>query len=416
VVVVLIVAAGAPWESAALAVLGARSDVVVLKRCVDVDDLLATAAAGQSDVAVVGLDTPGFDMPATDHLRRHGVRPVAVSPAGAHLEAGRVRGAQIGAPVVVAEDDLDGLVDAVRRPVEPPSPPLPRAEQPTAPGGAGGRVVTVWGPAGAPGRTTVATGLAAVLAIRAPTVLVDADPYGGSVAQVLGVLDEVSGLLAATRLAGAGTLTEGFGTLQRFLDERLSVVTGLPRPDRWTEVRPGTVEAVLDVAREHGHVVVDTGFSLEQDPAADYGSRPGRNQLTVDALAAADEVVAVGTADPVGLSRLARGLVELRETVGPVPIRLVVNRMRPTLGWTERDVTSMVSGFARPVALHFLPEDRDVVDRALVTGRTLTESAPDSALVGALTEVAEAIVPRGGATSGRRRWVRRRTAGGGPPR
>lgn len=417
-VVVLIVAAGASWESAALAALGARSDVVVLKRCVDVDDLLATAAAGQADVAVVGLDAPGFDVPATDHLRRHGVRPVAVSPAGATLEAGRVHGARIGAATVVAADDVDGLVEAVRRPPEPAPPPVPSspAVQPPTPGTAEGRVVAVWGPAGAPGRTTVATGLAAVLATRTATVLVDADPYGGSVAQVWGVLDEVSGLLAATRLAGTGTLEQGFGSLRRGLDQRLSVVTGLPRPDRWTEVRPGTVEAVLEVARARGHVVVDTGFSLEEDPATDYGSRPGRNQLTVEALTSADEVVAVGTADPVGLGRLARGLVELRETVGPVPVRLVVNRMRPTLGWSERDVAAMVSGFARPVGLHFLPEDREAVDRALVTGRTLTESAPDSALVKALTQVAEALTPQRGVATGRRGWLRRRRAAGAHPR
>jgi len=193
------------------------------------------------------------------------------------------------------------------------------------------------------------------------------------------------------------------------------VVTGLPRPDRWTEVRPGTVEAVVEVARCRGHVVLDTGFSLEDDPATDYGSRPGRNQLTVDALTAADEVVAVGTADPVGLSRLARGLVELHEVVGRVPVRVVVNRMRPTLGWAERDVASMIAGFARPVGLHFLPEDRETVDRALVTGRTLTESAPDSALVRALVELAEAIAPVPGASS-RRGWVRRRTAGAARPR
>ena len=43
------------------------------------------------------------------------------------------------------------------------------------------------------------------------------------------------------------------------------------------------------------------------------GARPGRNQMTLGALEAADEVVVVGAADPVGLSRLARGLVELRE-------------------------------------------------------------------------------------------------------
>ena len=36
--------------------------------------------------------------------------------------------------------------------------------------------------------------------------LLDADPYGGAVGQHLAVLDEVSGLLAAARLANAGEL------------------------------------------------------------------------------------------------------------------------------------------------------------------------------------------------------------------
>ena len=222
----------------------------------------------------------------------------------------------------------------------------------------------------------------------------DADPYGGSVAQVLGVLDEVSGLLAASRLAAGGTLAERFDSVARRLDDRLAVVTGLPRPDRWTEVRAGTVEALLDVARTRGDVVVDTGFGLAEG-GLDLG-RPGRDALTVEALGAADEVLVVGTADPVGLSRLARGLVDLREVMGPVPVRLVVNRMRSTLGWSEQDVASMVAGFGHPVSLHFLPDDRDAVDRALVTGRSLTESAPDSSLVRALAVLADAVVPGAG--------------------
>lgn len=403
-VVVLIVAAGAGWESGVLAALDRRSDVVVLKRCMDVDDLLATSSSGQADVAVVGLDAPGLDVSAVDHLRRHGVRAVAVSPGGLALEAGRERGAAIGAASVVADDDVDGLVTAVRRPATPPPPPLTAPDPDEGqPEGVDGRVVAVWGPAGAPGRTTVATGLAAVLATRSPVTLVDADPYGGSVAQVLGVLDEVSGLLAASRLMSGGRPDAGLGGVARAIDARLSVVTGLPRPDRWTEVRPGAVETLLEVAGRRGHVVVDTGFGLDAD-ALDLG-RPARDALTLEVLGAADEVVVVGTADPVGLSRLARGLVDLREAVGEVPVRMVVNRMRPTLGWSERDVASMVSGFGQPVSMHFVPDDRDAVDRALVTGRTLTESAPDAPVVRALAELADAVLPGSANGTGRRlRW------------
>jgi len=398
--VVLLLAAGASWETRALSVLGARRDLVVLKRCVDVDDLLATATSGQADTAVVAVEAPGFDIGAVDHLTAHGVRAVAV----VGDEQGTVRASRIGVRTTVPVDELHDLPEAVTRDREPDLEPPPEAPAPAAPHSRG-RIITVWGPAGAPGRTTVATTLAAVVGGRARTTLVDADPYGGTVAQALGVLDEVSGLLAAARLAGSGMLEERFAGVQRALDRQLSIVTGLPRPDRWTEVRAGTVELLAETAARHGHVVLDTGFGLDDDDAS---GRPGRNHLTRAALDVADEVLVVGTADPVGLSRLARALVELREHRPTVRARVVVNRMRPTIGWTERDVSQMLADFAHPVGLHFLPDDRATVDRALVTGRTLPETDAGSPLATAVALVADAVLPR---APGPARPVRPRTAG-----
>jgi MinD-like ATPase involved in chromosome partitioning or flagellar assembly len=254
-------------------------------------------------------------------------------------------------------------------------------------------VFTVWGPAGAPGRTTVATSLAAGLARRGlATTVVDADPYGGAVAQHLGVLDEVSGLLSAARLTSDGALEAGFGSCRRSLGDHLDVVTGLPRPDRWREVRSGVVEHLLEVAAGHGQVVVDTGFSLEDDPSGDLLARPARNHLTLGALDVADEVVVVGSADPVGLSRLARGLVDLRDRVAGVPVRVVVNRMRAGLGWSEREVAGMVEGFARLADVHFVPDDRAAADKALASGTSLVD-AGDSEAARALAGVADALVP-----------------------
>jgi len=389
VVVVLILAAGADWESPALTLLADRADVVVLKRCVDVPDLLATAAAGQADVAVVAIDSPGLDRSAVDLLRGHGVRPVAVLPGGPDLDGAALRATRIGVRALVGDHELDALADLVAVGEEPDD-TLARsvADEPT-PARSPGRVVAVWGPSGAPGRTTLAVGLAAELARDRRTILVDADPWGGSVAQQLGIVDEVSGLLAATRLVATGQLRERFGGLQRSLDHRLSVITGLPRADRWVEIRSGVVDHLLDVARSHGHVVVDTGFSLEHDPATD-GGRAGRNTMTLESLEAADEVVVGGDADPVGLARLARGLVELREATGRCDVRVVVNRMRPTLGWAEQDIAGMLGGLARITGLHFLPDDRAAVDRALVAGRSLAEVG-DSAVGRALAGVAAAL-------------------------
>jgi MinD-like ATPase involved in chromosome partitioning or flagellar assembly len=397
-VVALIVASGATWEPEALRLLGDHPAVVVLKRCVDVDDLLAAATAGQADVAVVGLDAPGLDRAAVDHLRSHGVRAVAVASHGAALDGGRLRASRVGIPVVVADDRLDTLADVlladdgpptqVRRPAAPEPLGPPAAAAPVV----AGRVVAVWGSSGS-GRTTVAAALAAEIARRRRTaVLVDADPYGGAVAQQLGILDEVSGLLAAVRLDAAGRLEERLGSVQRGLDRHLSVVTGLPRADRWVEVRSGTLESLLGLARERAEVVVDTGFSLEEDPVADLGGRPGRNHLTLAAIDAADDVLVVGGADPVGLSRLARGLVEVRERRAGRPVQVVVNRMRPTLGWSEREIVAMVADFARPSAIHFLPDDQAAVDRAAVAGRTLAEGG-DSELGRAVARVVDGLLP-----------------------
>jgi hypothetical protein len=203
-------------------------------------------------------------------------------------------------------------------------------------------------------------------------------------------MDEVSGLLSAARLATSGALEARFTTVQRGVDGWLSVVTGLPRPDRYAEVRSGTVEHLLELARGQAKVVVDTGFSIEDDPGPEYAARPGRNQLTLGAIEVADELIVVGSADPVGLSRLARALVDVRERTSGAPLRVVVNRMRPTLGWSEKDIAGMVSGFARLSGLHFLPDDRAAVDRALVSGRMLVEMG-ESALTRAVADLVDAL-------------------------
>lgn len=396
VTVVLIVSTGAAWEARALAALQASSATVVLKRCVDVADLLASASTGQAHVAVLAADLAGLDHTVVDDLGRYGVRVVGVAT---DTELTRPRAARIGVVTLLEAGRVDEVATLVASlPADPtvlPDPPgvVPGAEAgeeaPTTPaGGTPGRVIAVWGPGGAPGRTTLAGAVAAELARRGlSTLLVDADPYGGAVAQQLGILDEVSGLLAAARLVTAGTVEQRFTTVQRRLSDRLRVITGLPRPDRWTEVRPGTLTALVECARRDAQVVVDTGFSIEPDPAADLG-RPARNDLTREALEMADEVVLVGAADPVGLARLARAITDLRELLPDVAPRVVVNRMRPSLGWREADVVAMLAGFGPSSGVHFLPDDQPAVDRALVAGRLLVESgeSPLTRSVGALLD------------------------------
>jgi len=399
---VLLLAGGASWEADVLQALG-QAGIVVTKRCVDVPDLMASASAGGAGVAVVAGEVPHLDAEAVMHLLGHDVRTLGVT-ADASLADRllRVGVVETCAPEVVSVVDAVQRV-AAREVVADPGPDLgPQRDRVSQ----RGRVVVVWGPAGAPGRTTVAAGLADALATAdRQVVLVDADPYGGTLAQHLGVLEEVSGLLAVARMANLGTLDDSaFVRCCRRVGDRLDLLTGLPRADRRVEVRPGVVGTVLDAAAALGTVVVDVGFGLE-----DADLPLARDRMTIDALEAADEVVVVGSAEPSGLARLARGLVELRDVAGGTPARVVVNRMRSTLGWSERDIVGMVEGYAGPVPVHFLPEDRATVDRALVAGRSLTELG-ESRLATSFEQLASAMFPAAAAPAHRLRSRRAGTA------
>jgi MinD-like ATPase involved in chromosome partitioning or flagellar assembly len=269
-----------------------------------------------------------------------------------------------------------------------------------------GRVLAVWGATGAPGRTTVSVGLATALARAGqPTLLVDADPFGGSVAQHLGILDEASGLLATLRHANAGALTpERVRAAARSVDEHLDVLTGLPRPDRWTEVRSRNLVEVLKRAAETAEsVVVDAGFGAEVAAPVVGPATRSRESIVTAVLQEADEVLVVGSAEPVGLTRMARLLVDCRQVRHEGPSHVVVNRMRAGLGWRESEIADMVSRVCPQTQVHFVPFDLDGADRAMQAGRSAVENG-SSPLADSLLRLGAGVL--GGPVPGQRRGGR----------
>jgi MinD-like ATPase involved in chromosome partitioning or flagellar assembly len=415
---VLVAAAGAGWEAEALDRLDrAGPGVVLARRCVDLPDLLAAATTGTCRVALLSPALPGLDADAVDRLRRHGLAVVVVASPAALADGDAERLRRLGVEHLLTSAELGALAETVRVAVadvvagEPERDVVPVDEGGPAP--RTGRTFAVWGPAGAPGRTTVAVGLATEAAVGGHDVLLlDVDPYGGAVAQHLGVLDEVSGLLAAARAANTGRLdVERLAGCARQVGDHLRVLTGLPRPDRWQEVRPAAYDDLLARAAELSPtVVLDVGFSLERDPVDPFGgAAPARNLMTLAAVERADEVVVVGAADPVGLSRLARGLVELRDVVPGLAPRVVVNRTRPSLGWSDREIRGMVEGFVTPLDVHFLPDDRAAADRALMAGQSLAETG-GSPLREAVAALSRAVFDDPTPSAPRRRRRGRRSA------
>ena len=259
----------------------------------------------------------------------------------------------------------------------------------------GGRIVAVWGPVGSPGRTSVAIGLAEELGWEQPALLVDADTYGPSVAQTLGVLDEAPGLAAACRMAETGVLSPAdLSRRAPFVGRSLRVLTGLTRPDRWPELSSSALEVVFGTARRlAGWTVVDTGFCLEDDEELSYDTvAPRRNAATLTALAEADLVVAVGTADPVGLQRLLTGLEQLARAGVTDPVVALTRVRAGTAGRRpQTQLTDLLRRHGGIGEVTCVPEDRAGYDAALLAGRTLAEQAPGSPAVAAIADLADRV-------------------------
>lgn len=421
---------GAAWEPELLGRLGGRPDVRVVRRCVDLADVLATAAAGTARAALVGPAVHRLDRDAVARLRSSGVAVVGVAPAAD--AGGRERLLSLGITVVLsagasADDVAAAVLEAVdaldrRTPAGRSNAGTPAVLDGVAAAGAtgpvpvAGRLVAVWGPTGAPGRTTVAVNLAAELAVAGvETLLADADTYGASVAQALGLLDEAPGLAAAVRSAAQATLDPpALSRHARQVGPHLRVLTGLPRPDRWPELRPAALAHVWEVAcRTAAVVVVDCGFSLEQDEELAFDvAAPRRNAATVDTLERADLVLAVGSADPVGMQRLIRSLGELRAVVPGATVRVVVNRVRRSVTGNEtlRAPVRVLRRHAGVDDALLVPDNVAATDAALMAGRPLVDVAPRAparlAVRQLADEVAAALSPAPRATARARHRAR----------
>ncbi len=406
-------------EAAFVRVIEATPDLTLVRRCADVAELLSAGAAGVARVAVVSPDLRGLDRDALRHLAGHGVR-VAALVAGDD-EEGERRLRQLGVATILRPEHDAASVARALVTLAGASTGSPVADGPAAPApvglapGDGGRhlegglldddpqartpVTTVWGPTGAPGRTTVAVTLAAQLAARGVrTLLVDLDTWGASVVQVLGLVDEAPGVAAAARASEQGTLdVPGLARLAPEVVPGLRVLTGLPRADRWPELRAGAVEDVLRLARRVAdHVVVDAGFAVEDDEELSYDTAaPRRNAATLTALEAADHLVVVGAADPVGLQRLVRAVQDVAVLPSPQPT-VVVTKVRSSVAGRrpERAISDVLRRFAGMDAVRFLPWAPDECDAALLAGRSLVEVAPRADITVAVAELAAALDPR----------------------
>ena len=360
----------------------------VVRRCADLTETLAVVTAGIGDVVLIDLSVRGLSRDAVATMLRSAAVIGLRSREGAE-------GTTVGLRHVL---DADAPIEEILAAVSTAAAGEEEhagwvQEADDADLASEGRLVAVWGPSGSPGRSTVATNLAAEAALAGHgTVLVDADTYGPSLSQLLGVLDETPGLVAAARAHDRDTLSEEtLATLLPVVQPNLRLLSGIGVPGRWAELRRGAMDGVWGALRRRGELVVaDIAAVLEEDEELSYDTAaPQRNAAALSTLEAADAVIAVVSADPVSITRLLRDQTRLEE-LGVGELHVVVNRVgSPVPGDRIRE---LIASRMTADSLHLLPDDPVACRTASWDGALLSEAAPRSALRRGLREIAASVL------------------------
>ena len=379
----VVIAVSSHGEDAIAAAIAAHPELTLVRRCADLAEALAAASAGVAGVAIVSPQRH-LDRVTLSELAHMRVRVVGVAADEREERALAALGL-----VVVRSDEPLAVAEAAAA-----APESVVADEPDVAAPAG-KVVAVWGPTGAPGRTSVAVNVAAALARDLPTLLVDLDTYGAAVSQTLALHDEAPGVAAVARAAAQGEADAA--TVRRHAiraADGLAVLTGLPRPGRWAEIPPAALEAAWPAMRAAAAVtVIDCGFGLAGGESA---SR--RDAATMAALAEADLIVAVGTAEPVGMQRLVDALSDLSEALPGVKERMIVavNRVRRSVAGPspERQVADALARYAGVGQAWMIPWDPRTADLAVLRGATWREVAARGAATQAVGRLVEAVLAR----------------------
>jgi len=256
--------------------------------------------------------------------------------------------------------------------------------------------VAVWGPAGAPGKSTLALNLADAFAKQGKrTLLIDADLVAPSLALMIGAAELGSGISVACRLAREAKLDDQ--ELRRIslqIDSGGSPFTLLPGisgASRWPEITPSALEAVLRVAAIGFDIaVIDLASSLEpalNTPAAAVS----RNELTRHMVANADHLLAVSLADAIGVHRMLRQILDVQKLRTDGVVHLAINRVRETVssGNIEKQLIETFASLVKISPAYFLPNDPSATDSAVKSGVTVRLAKRRSLLARSIQQLAD---------------------------
>jgi MinD-like ATPase involved in chromosome partitioning or flagellar assembly len=236
-----------------------------------------------------------------------------------------------------------------------------------------GRLIAIGGPPGGTGVTEIAIGIAHRLGSSGGRVaLIDADDSASSVAQRLGLP------LHPNLLTAIDSVEQGRGVLELFQPAAggaFAVMAGLAAGVETADLRSSRLMSVVEEARTAYDPLVLTLASVPEH----VRNRDGRRApLASAALAAAGRAIAVGTASPVGVTRLL-DWIAVHGGASRVRFDVIVNRA-PRDRYRRAELVEEITRTFRPRSLALIPFDSAVEEAAwegTVVGRGRFRKALD---------------------------------------
>lgn len=295
------------WEAQFVSGLGhPMFGIQVQRRCVDGVDVRAAIQVTDCQAVLVSDATPRLNQDLVAELSDKNIKLIAITSNDGHWH-------DLGASHCIELDSsnpLSALKQVCELLRDDPSVVEPESDPK-------GLLIAVAGFGGACGRTTAVKEIGWQLSkLGAKTCLVDSDTYGPSLDQELGFEPNQNGLLELCRsIERKNALIQTHFDLLPEVSENLSLVAGLPRISRWTDLRVSSLRELWRKSREAFDVVItDVGAVLELDHSLMHEtSLPRRHAASLTALESAQVTFICARADSVGIARLVRGYLEFHE-------------------------------------------------------------------------------------------------------
>ena len=295
------------WEAQFVSGLGhPMFGLQVQRRCVDGVDVRAAIQVTDCQAVLVSDVTPRINQDLVVELTDKNIKLIAITSDVDHWhDLGAIHCIELDSsnPLSALKQVCEYLRDETSV-VEPESDPK-------------GLLIAIAGFGGACGRTTALKEIGWQLSkLGAKTCLVDSDTYGPSLDQELGYEPNQNGLLELCRsIERKNSVIQTHFDLLPEVSENLSLVAGLPRISRWTDLRVSSLRELWRKSREAFDVVItDVGAVLELDHSLMHEtSLPRRHAASLTALESAQVTFICARADSVGIARLVRGYLEFHE-------------------------------------------------------------------------------------------------------